>query len=820
MTFTLPSTDSKAVWQGRGNKPPTHRWPWQGSGGPTTTTWRPVQAPQKLSTQLHLGLGSQPTLSEDRQNEAPTVSHKSRSSSPRVAAGQQSRSNSQEVLRPVAVIAAEIAHGAEHSRSCTNQRPDEQNLEVSDTKVQDENLQLADEGQKTIETKNEALEGQEPQPGKEAGQHLLALIKHEIPDTVFGGQLQLNTTEAWWCWPQNQGWAWWDLTAANANATAETKPLKEGDETLLGPDGDLYDVFYPNVPDEAEKEEVSTACSEGPDTDGSNERDSIPFPVFSCRETSAEDGIADVVEFMRTAAVARYPARARFFQLVQEAAADALGQHFERLALVGSTALRIDTPDSDLDVVAFTRRVLKQGEEVPAPTPVESLRRIVQSLRARDSSLKLQLVDCSRVPVLTAVSADRLLSLDLTVDQPLGEWHVLWFQSLWQAESSRLPSPLHRVPLPAVDADGDTWEVGLEAAALRCVKWWLRRRRIPVSKEGGYPTVVWTLMVLHVLRCSLFLNNAVAKEDRARTLLGAIAAFFDRFSECRCGGTLRFHSGPDGMRSEFHQRSPQDRRYDFNGSHDYGELSVLDPTTTSEISAAWGIEPADLAPSLPQATRLLHAYELRRAQRLSAIALATTCEGPQPLGQANSAASGGAALQALFAEAGEAPNTLPTIVPTDPTGVFLFRDGLIHVGILKKVSPKPGWAAPFLHRRDNQSAIAVELCYVHDSIGALTTMPSCVSEHWFKPCDFICLATVIPVTTESTYRTGRQATQSEGQLRLDDGSLERWKDMRDLLTAGARTSNKAAPKNRSYQRPRREYRDHRDYRDYYRAYYH
>jgi len=113
-------------------------------------------------------------------------------------------------------------------------------------------------------------------------------------------------------------------------------------------------------------------------------------------------------------------------------------------------------------------------------------------------------VDCARVPVLTVWSKDGRLSLDLTVDQPLGEWHVLWFQSLWQWDPfASLPETLP----PPIGEDKKHWSAGLEATVLRCIKWWLRRRNIPVSKEGGYPTVVWTLMVLHVLRCSVFVNE-------------------------------------------------------------------------------------------------------------------------------------------------------------------------------------------------------------------------------------------------------------------------------------------------------------------------
>eukprot|EP00931_Biecheleriopsis_adriatica_P065204 TRINITY_DN39802_c0_g1_i1.p1 TRINITY_DN39802_c0_g1~~TRINITY_DN39802_c0_g1_i1.p1 ORF type:complete len:803 (+),score=146.57 TRINITY_DN39802_c0_g1_i1:335-2410(+) len=575
--------------------------------------------------------------------------------------------------------------------------------------------------------------------------------------------------QVWWCWPLiGQGWE---------DPSGMIAPPVLFDTTL----GPVHHLHEPPCAAEGadEKEEVSTACSES-HIDGDSdvvEREGRPYPVFTCRQTSAVAGIVDVVEFMRTAALARYAARARFFDLVREAAAAAIGPHFERLALVGSTALRIDTPDSDLDVVAFTR----PNDGVPAPAPVESLRRIAQVLCTRDASLKLQLVECSRVPVLTAVSADGILSLDLTVDQPLGERHVLWFQSLWEkADSSNAPAPLHSVPEP-VDADGDSWELGLEAAVLRCVKWWLRRRRIPVSKEGGYPTVVWTLMVLHVLRTSLTsVREGSGKEDMGRKILSAIAAFFEHFVKHRCSGTLVFSTGADGMHSEFRPLASQD-----NAKHcetAYGELSVLDPTTTSEESAAAGVSPSELATPLSFATRLLHAYELRRAQRLTAMALAASGEGPLPCGEvrAPSAASGGKALQALFAAVGEAPNTLPSALPFEQSAVFVLRDGWLQVGLLKQVAPKSGWCAPFLHRRDLQSAIAVELCNV-DVDGTLT--PRHAPEQWYYACDFVCMANLHPPEHSS-----KKAWHSQTWC-LDEESLERWQGMKSILIAGNRKNS-------------------------------
>lgn len=577
-----------------------------------------------------------------------------------------------------------------------------------------------------------------------------------------------------WVWHPATGpdtGRWFD-GSTESGMTERSGPQLEGDETLIGPDGELYDIFYPGegVPDEDH-----TRSDESEHAAAPQEMSGVQVPTL--RQTSAEAGIADVAAYMRSAVAARYPARARFFELVQEATLEALGKHFERLALVGSAALRIDTPDSDLDAVAYTCKSCEDGSEVRPPGPTEALRQIAAVLRLRDATLRLQLVDCARVPVLTVMSDPENLSLDLTVDQPLGEWHVQWFQKQWNQkplEGLRASGPLCRLPEPVTDSTGDSWEHGLEAAVLRCVKWWLRRRRIPVSKEGGYPSVVWTLMVLHVLRCSVFLKTQSMnkKNDYSKALLSAIAAFFDRFAEGGLtGGTLLFAGG---TRAEFHPCSMP--------SHGFGDFSVLDPTTTGEDSAACGIEPAELAPPLPAATRLLHAYELCRAQRLSVAALTAqsrtdgqlpTWAATEPYGSIED--RGGSALRSLFAEAGEAPNTLPVVLPVEPTAVLLFWHGCLLLGILRQIEAKPGWTASFLHRRDIQSAFAVELQDVDPTTGALHTAYGQAYAYWFHPCDFVSLASL----------RQRRMPGDVIAYELNEEGLERWNGMRDLLNVQA-----------------------------------
>ncbi|CAE7463203.1 RPL34 [Symbiodinium sp. KB8] len=680
------------------------------------------------------------------------------------------------------------------------------------------------------------------------------------------GQLQAVQASRQVATTQPDGWSW----AGEKLEAWDQSP--KGDETLIGPDGAVYDVFYPGISCPDEKEETSTTCSDSGGSPG-------PLP----RARSAESSIAGVVDFIRSAAVARYPAREKLYDVVLRAAQTALGSHFQRLALIGSTALRIDTPDSDLDVVVYTgyntksnkqlgaqlrvvktpggravyqavkkldlggkaliglprlrpiewysrlkkrekrvnrayggsrcahcvrervvraflieeQKCVKQvlaeklsqakekegssyyedGTEVPAPDPIEALRQVTAALGMEDPALKLQLVDCARVPVLTVLSADGRLSLDLTVDQPLGEWHVLWFKSLWQWDPYASDASVEKLPPPLQDSELDGWSSGLEATALRCIKWWLRRRNIPVPKEGGYPTVVWTLMVLHVLRCTLFVNEDSKQERCGRTLLSALAAFFDRFATPGASsGTLSFCMGPDGMSTAFEPIPAYEDTFQCASDEAYGGLSVLDPTTTCETSVAFGVVPSELAPQLPAATRLLQAYELQRAQRLSATALASCGEE-----ELSARELGAEALEELFMETATPCNTMPAAAPSQPVSVIVLRDGELAVGILQKVVPKHGWTAPFLHRRDGVSSFALQLCEVRESDGLLTPWGSTVKEHWYYACDFVCMAALQPVFTRGQCR-GKHLRRERNRWKVDPEGLERWQKMQALLS--------------------------------------
>lgn len=542
------------------------------------------------------------------------------------------------------------------------------------------------------------------------------------------------------------------------------------DETFVGPDGELYDVFYPpktsRLRDCASE---STGCDLYAEAAGAKAVQ-VTAPSNLRHKTSAEAGITELIAYMSEVALERYPGRVKLFQKVESSAMDALGQHFERLVLVGSIALGVDTPDSDLDAVAFTRSHGDgSGGQIAAPGKVEALRRIAENLVAQDATLQAQLVDGARVPVLTVVTADGKCALDLTVDEPLAERHVLWFQGHC-AEPDQEPCTLRQVPVPP----SDVWLQGLEAAAVRCVKWWLRRRGIPTAKEGGYPSIVWTLMGLHVLRCSVLVDSMSCGGDPVRTLLAAIAAFFDRFADGGLTGTLLFASGTGAMcRPQRVRTNGQSTRFPQQSPPEV--LSVLDPTTTCEGCVASGIVPLELAPRISAGTQVLHAYEFRRAQRLSAGALMRS-SSPHGVGAAPGC-GGGAALSGLFAEVSPvAANVLPAALPSEATGAIVFACGKLLLGVIQQVQPRSGWRAEFLHRQHTYKGIALHLCNVDTDNRVARARSDEHAVRWFRPCDFVC---TVPLPRSDGAAAATNLSKRLFVLEAD--SCEKWRDMQGLI---------------------------------------
>jgi len=373
---------------------------------------------------------------------------------------------------------------------------------------------------------------------------------------------------------------------------------------------------------------------------------------------------------------------------VELACRRALQQSFDRLVLVGSAALRVETPGSDVDVVCFTR----PGYREALGLPVDVLRRVHWSLSEFINQFadfpmyfSMELIDDARVPILRVLwgPPGNQVAVDVSVDQSRPLEHVRWFQRVGVA-----PRPSEPPPTVAP----------LVTLTLRCVKWWLKQRQIPPKKEGGLPTIAWLLMAVHVCSLKETSQEAMAGGQRPMAaLLASMAAFFRHYQSLAClDGVLHF-SG-DGSSSDF-------RRRQQTGQSAWSELAVLDPTS----DRSGGQESLNVVPRLFPATQLLLSYELQRAhERLSTIPGNT---------------EGRSILEDALCPVAEGLNALPSYLLMKGTlGALVVCDEVVpgtgiqqvELALIDSVSPRPGWTAPFLLRSDERSEVVVRLLDVEE----------------------------------------------------------------------------------------------------------
>lgn len=404
---------------------------------------------------------------------------------------------------------------------------------------------------------------------------------------------------------------------------------------------------------------------------------------------------------------------------VEIACRRALGAHFGRLVLVGSAALRVETPGSDVDVVCFTRRDGPEGVGLPADVLRRvhwALQELINQYADYATNFSMELIDDARVPILRVLwgPADHPVAVDVSVDQSRPVDHVKWFQKVGAAPRASEPPP---VVAPLV------------TLTLRCVKWWLRQRQIPRTKEGGLPTLAWLLMAVHVCSLPETHEEALVSSQRPMAaLLASLAAFFRYYSSLDLmDGILQF--APDGSSSEFKRRSERPRGTGPLSTSPWAELAILDPTRD-------GLESLNLAPRLPPATQLLLAHELRRAgDRLARIPKAFEAN----FGNSREI------LQAAFEPLPEGTNALPPYVGSGVGALVLCGEvsigsGIqrVEMGVIESVEPRPGWNAPFLLRGDDRSALTVHLYDVEVSQGLCHARKRAPFTVALSPCHFIC----------------------------------------------------------------------------------
>lgn len=437
---------------------------------------------------------------------------------------------------------------------------------------------------------------------------------------------------------------------------------------------------------------------------------------------------------------------------VELACRRALERQFGRLVLVGSAALRVETPGSDVDVVCFTRR---EGDAQSAGLPAAVLRRVYTSLRELiqqysdyPTQFSMELIDDARVPILRVLwgPPEHAVAVDVSVDQNRPLDHVRWFQKVGAA-----PRPTEPPPIVAP----------LVTLTLRCVKWWLRQRQIPRTKEGAMPTLAWLLMAVHVCSLPETHDQAIGSGQRPMAaLLASLAAFFRQYNSLeRLDGVLQF--GADGSSSEF--------RRNENTAHSsaspWSELTVLDPTRE-------GQERLNLVPRLPPATQLLLSYELSRAARyLDSV----------PKGSEATPGESRRILEEVFRPLPEGTNALPSFLQSQPVAALLLCNEAaeggksptlrnadscdsIQVGVIEGVIPRPGWSAPFLLRSDERSEIVVKFFDIEEGTGRCSQGRT--NSVRLCPSNFICCVNL----------------EKDGRVsRLDAESLDRYMTMRRFV---------------------------------------
>ena len=477
---------------------------------------------------------------------------------------------------------------------------------------------------------------------------------------------------------------------------------------------------------------LGNALGEKSRTSSSVDRDAPQEPPHS-----GESFLRDMLTAMDHHVHVLRDAQQGLVAVVELACIQALGRAFHQLVLVGSAALRVETPGSDVDVVCFTQ---SNGEE-SAGMPVESLRKVHKSFSTlvnqyanSGASISTQLIEDARVPILRVLwgppghagrwPRNNCIAVDVSVDQSRPVEHVRWFQSVGAAPSTRTPA----LPAPLV------------TLTLRCVKWWLRQRQIPRRKDGGLPTLAWLLMTVHV--CFLPDTREQAGTHRSTALMTLFMAFFAHYSAPDgLDGVLSF--APDNSTSEFKHPATKKAMW--------GELSVIDPTRDSS-------EPVDLAPHLTPATQLLISHELRRAnlglRRIPRI---------EPLfGESRKI------LEEMFEPLPDGANSLPSFTSTAISVLLLWGEDAeacdIELGMVDRILPRLGWNASFLHRTDDRSELHTRLYDVDERTGRCRRkkIPNLI----LCPVHFIC-----NVNFE----------KHGSNMRLEQDGLERFREMKRVL---------------------------------------
>ncbi|CAJ1395709.1 unnamed protein product [Effrenium voratum] len=414
-------------------------------------------------------------------------------------------------------------------------------------------------------------------------------------------------------------------------------------------------------------------------------------PVWAPPYAGSLQYLQDMLGYMDSYCQGMRSWQQQWVSLVETACRTVLDSDFKEMVLVGSLALSLETPGSDVDVVCMTHSPADQVDAVAVLRKVKEILTSDSHSSGFPEGFQAVVIDDARIPIL-AVSSENQVLVDLAINSHHSIQHVKWFHHIGAVP----PNPPKVVQVPVL------------TVTLRCIKWWLRMRRIPRMKDGALPTVAWMLLAMHVsAEQSGCLAPDLLAENPFSAVLTLLSAFFQRYTTVSgLDGKLRFEKG--SAVSVFQQHARPKRPC-------HADLVVIDPET--------GV---NLAPPMSPATHILLVHELLRARSLLKD---TLCSGQSHY------------LHAAFQPVPEFANSLPA----SSSGSFdalVFVNGngesscTVELVRIHSVHKTPWWQAPFLARWDMQSRLEAHLFCEQQAAGRCCFVQS--QAITLAPWNFIC----------------------------------------------------------------------------------
>eukprot|EP00931_Biecheleriopsis_adriatica_P074308 TRINITY_DN48396_c0_g1_i1.p1 TRINITY_DN48396_c0_g1~~TRINITY_DN48396_c0_g1_i1.p1 ORF type:complete len:593 (+),score=114.90 TRINITY_DN48396_c0_g1_i1:43-1779(+) len=413
--------------------------------------------------------------------------------------------------------------------------------------------------------------------------------------------------------------------------------------------------------------------------------------------------------------------------VVETACRTVLGTDFKELVLVGSLALALETPGSDVDVVCLTKSQAREVDSVALLRKVKDALMSGGDAKGFPEGFNAIVIDDARVPILSIASASHVL-VDLAINSELSLEHVKWFHRL-----GVVPSP----PPPSAT------QIPVLTVTLRCLKWWLRMRRVPRTKDGGLPSMAWTMLAMHACgEQSRILHPSFLSLRPLAAVLALMGAFFQRYTTVTgLHGKLTFENASSA--STFQPGAG------FKVPCQ-AELVVADPESGM-----------NLAPPMSPATHILFVHELLRARSLLKEA---TCSGHC------------IHLRNLFEPVPEFANSLPATM-SESFGALALMSGaadtsctveLVRISAIHKM---PWWQAPFLPRWDRQSSLKAHVFREQRTVDRCAFVKA--DAVTLTPWNFICRVDMLG-DEEAGWQLGEEALRCMNSMRALISDMQNW----------------------------------------------